>query len=312
MRRPSRARVPRRPAADRPALLHQRRGAEVRTKTIAAWQTPARCTVRIAEDLPGRARRPAATATRCWRPSAVPKCFALMFDGAALLSHPCGARRARVDGGPVKAACPVLQGADGGNRRGRRRRCSNARDAAARGSTPPTFEHICASQRSAGRGHSSGNAPAPVADDSGFPLPQVRRLRHDDEPAQLRTSVRHGGGRLPAATAPFSTPASCTPSSASSRAAAWTAPASGRLEDLKEQERQLRVAQAARQLGSDHQIWRDDLRFRGRSWPSSNICGGRIQDRGPRSEVRNPRPGTAKRRNPQNRKLLTTRISLWA
>ena len=178
-----------------------------------------------------------------------PKCFALIFDGAAYCPS-CGTRRARTDGAPVKASCPGCRAQMAEIALGDTSMLECAR---CRGTwvDAPTFEHICASQEAqAAVIHHSAPAPAPPAAEfryrkcvacgtmmnrlnfgrlSGTVVDVCRGHGTFLDAGELHAIVRFiQGGGLDRAR-------------------------QRQIEDLKEQERQLRAAQTARELRSEQQ-----------------------------------------------------------
>ena len=125
-------------------------------------------------------------------------------------------RQPRSCPGCTEAACSCCRWA--------RRRCSSARRATGSGSTPTSFESLCA-EREAQAAVMHRFAQSAVRPPAACATGRAPRCAQDDEPRQLRPALGNHRRRLQAATARSWTPASCTGSWRSSGRAASSAPA---------------------------------------------------------------------------------------
>jgi len=177
-----------------------------------------------------------------------PKCFALMFDGAAYCPS-CGTRRARTDGAAVKATCPgcraqMTEVSVGDTSMLECPRCRGTWVDA------PTFEHICASHE-AQAAVIHHTAPAPPRTSAEFSYRKcvacgtmMNRLNFGRLSGTVVDVCRGHGTFLDAgelhAIVRFI------------QGGGLDRARQRQIEDLKEQERQLRAAQAAGELRSEH------------------------------------------------------------
>ena len=178
-----------------------------------------------------------------------PKCFALMFEGAAYCPS-CGSRRARTDGVPARASCPgcrtqMAEIAVGDTSMLECPRCRGTWVDA------PTFEHICASHEAqAAVIHHTAPAPAQASVEFSYRKcvacgTMMNRLNFGRLSGTVVDVCRGHGTFLDAgelhAIVRFI------------QGGGLDRARQRQIEDLKEQERQLRAAQTARELSSEQQ-----------------------------------------------------------